>query len=964
MSDEEDFGDWDDSIQQEAIQLAAVTPARLQLQQRTLFGGMAQVQTSPGSASYALARNPLQQQRRGVVAEPPTHHQLDQEAIRTWVYPTNYPQRDYQFNMIQKALYSNLLIALPTGLGKTFIAAVVMYNWYRWAPASKLVFVAPTKPLVNQQIDACYQVCGIPARDMAEMTGGVDISRRRAAYAGRRVFFLTPQTLENDLRKGLIKAEDISCMVVDEAHHATGKYAYVECVRLIYEKHASVRILALTATPGKDVETVQAVVDALHISRIEIRSDTSIDIRAYVHGKDIETVLLDLPPELVEVQNHLVTVMRPMVGKLVSKGVGLSGEPTKLTRFTVKSACDRYRLQVDRSRGFAVASTEAALGALAAAMQMLNEHGLRPFATLLLDEADDGTYRSKIPGTVRADPNFKRMLAATKRLCDDPNYAGHPKLDYLSGILLNHFQQAAEAASLPGAPRADAEKETRAMVFTSLRVSADAILKMLRAQQPLIRATPFFGQGKGKSADEVGMTQKEQKEVIGKFKKGVYNVIVATSVGEEGLDIGEVDLIVCYDSSSSPARMLQRMGRTGRKREGQVFVLCLRGKEEMAFLKAKDAHRVMQKKIEQGVDLQLCADVRRIIPADVQPECRKRLLEVPKDDKPSDRDLKAVIKRKREKKTFAPPPQESVLGFVTAGSLGGGGGGNSSRPSSAAPSRRSRLQALDAKLWDFDSRPGAGLLTVAEQAELERRYATGQEPDNAGHPDEDTAPLDRTESVFRSTTELRRLTRTHDVPHGVRTRAVLELTRDTWRRESLGKMTARWRAIVDARDNAPSALDDTDLTSDPILQHTQTNAGCRLTQPSPLANVSSRSVLGNIPESDDDDGDLGFGGAEDGNSDQEPPNKRMRLSQLRREGVEDDNDDLPDVGTLLRSRAATVPIATAATAPRSNGRRAAATSRPSSNSAQSRPTGRQSANARTAGVTVRRSRIVDDDDDD
>jgi ATP-dependent DNA helicase MPH1 len=44
--------------------------------------------------------------------------------------------------------------------------------------------------------------------------------------------------------------------------------------------------------------------------------------------------------------------------------------------------------------------------------------------------------------------------------------------------------------------------------------------------------------------------------VIQKFKSGEFNVLVATCIGEEGLDIGDVDLIICYDTSSSPVRMV------------------------------------------------------------------------------------------------------------------------------------------------------------------------------------------------------------------------------------------------------------------------------------------------------------------------------------------------------------------------------------------------------------------------
>ena len=85
---------------------------------------------------------------------------FDYQAGEVYIYPTNYTIRDYQFNIVKKCLYKNTLVSLPTGLGKTFIAAVVMYNFYRWYPGMKVVFLAPTKPLVAQQIEACFKIMG------------------------------------------------------------------------------------------------------------------------------------------------------------------------------------------------------------------------------------------------------------------------------------------------------------------------------------------------------------------------------------------------------------------------------------------------------------------------------------------------------------------------------------------------------------------------------------------------------------------------------------------------------------------------------------------------------------------------------------------------------------------------------------------------------------------------------------
>lgn len=173
----------------------------------------------------------------------------DRLATEHWIYPLNQEKRDYQFNIVKRCLFDNTLVALPTGLGKTFIAGVVMLNCksihsslsctfvnftradYRWFPAGKVVFVAPTKPLVAQQIDACHRSCGIPGSDAAELTGEVSKALRHRAvsvsfsfvllrhlmlfqWEEKRVFYMTPQTLINDLSKENCDPTSIVLLVV------------------------------------------------------------------------------------------------------------------------------------------------------------------------------------------------------------------------------------------------------------------------------------------------------------------------------------------------------------------------------------------------------------------------------------------------------------------------------------------------------------------------------------------------------------------------------------------------------------------------------------------------------------------------------------------------------------------------------------------------------------------------------
>ncbi|KIO30803.1 hypothetical protein M407DRAFT_222426 [Tulasnella calospora MUT 4182] len=211
--------------------------------------------------------------------------QADAEAAQEWIYPLNHPKRDYQYNIVRNSLFENSLVALPTGLGKTFIAGVIMLNYYRWFPEGKVVFVAPTKPLVAQQIEACHHTCGIPRSDTVELTGHIPSSKREVHWRNKRVFFMTPQTLINDLRTGTCDVMDLVLLVVDEAHRATGGYAYSEVVRFLMAKNPHFRVLALSATPGGKPEAVQTVVDSLHISHIEIRNEDSLDLRQYIHKK-------------------------------------------------------------------------------------------------------------------------------------------------------------------------------------------------------------------------------------------------------------------------------------------------------------------------------------------------------------------------------------------------------------------------------------------------------------------------------------------------------------------------------------------------------------------------------------------------------------------------------------------------------------------------------------------------------
>ncbi|KAL9113351.1 MAG: hypothetical protein Q9227_002392 [Pyrenula ochraceoflavens] len=693
---------------------SAARTAPKSLRQTTLFGAPTDdVSQTPSSQKRSQSHKwPLVNNN-----EQPTHHKLHQDALSTWIYPTNVGSiRDYQFNIVQRGLYHNLLVALPTGLGKTFIAAAIMLNWFRWTVEAQLVFVAPTKPLVAQQIDACFNIVGIPRSQTSMLTGNVQPALRAEEWQTRRVFFMTPQTLVRDLKSGICDPKKIILLVVDEAHRATGAYAYVEIVKFLRRFNSSFRVLALTATPGSTVETVQNVIDGLDISRVEIRNEKSMDIRQYVHMRNIELELFDDSEEMSMALELFGNAVQPVLRILNSQNAYWGKDPTLLTAFGLVKARQQY-MQSDAGRKapngvkWMVNTIFNTLASLAHAIDLLKFHGVGPFYRYLKNFTTEKT--GKYDKQILDHDDFKTLMKRLRVWMDANDFVGHPKLSYLKTVVLNHFLDAGEGQ---GAANGRPPSNTRIMIFVHYRDSAEEVVRVLKQHEPMVRPHIFVGQATAKGSE--GMDQKTQLDIVDKFKKGTYNTIIATSIGEEGLDIGEIDLIVCYDSSSSPIRMLQRMGRTGRKRAGNIVLLLMRSKEEESYNKAKDNYEKMQQKIASGSEFHFHDDrSQRIVPKGIQPVVDKRDIEIPVENTQSD--LPEPKKRgrplKKPTKKFHMPDGVET-GFVQASVITGmnkGRGVGKTTPIKVPESETAMLPSLDKVL-----------LSTSEQSKLEQRYCT------------------------------------------------------------------------------------------------------------------------------------------------------------------------------------------------------------------------------------------------
>ncbi|KAF8559410.1 P-loop containing nucleoside triphosphate hydrolase protein [Imleria badia] len=557
---------------------------------------------------------------------PPMKLKVDMLEAKHWIYPLNQPKRDYQFNIVKHCLYENTLVALPTGLGKTFIAGVVMLNFYRWFPEGKVVFVAPTKPLVAQQIDACHQTCGIPGRDAVELTGNNPRAYRSRMWEEKRVFYMTPQTLINDLTTENCDPRDIILMVIDEAHKGTGDYAYAQVIRYLMAKNPHFRVLALTATPGSTPDAVQAIVDSLHISRIEIRDEGSLDLREYMHKKEVKQHIIKMTEDIVHFQQLLKTVMESVIKPLVSRGVMEPLDVVKMHPYRATAIIQRIAAQRNSPHLWAM-GTLSTISSMARAMSYLMEASVTMCLHSLQDlvrDKEGSDQKKKKASKLKSDPTLTKLLAELEAGHKRPGGFGmHPKMETLKTLLVQHFGQ----RSFDGDEEEGGANSTRAMVFVTYRECVDEIVEVLNQESPLLKATRFVGQGVDKQGKK-GFAQKEQLEVIRKFKAGEFNVLVSTSIGEEGLDIGEVDMIVCYDAQKTPIRMLQRVGRTGRKRDGYVHVLLAEIREELNWDKAHDTYGELQKCIVRGDQLELYGDVSRLLPDHLRPQVLEKRMEI------------------------------------------------------------------------------------------------------------------------------------------------------------------------------------------------------------------------------------------------------------------------------------------------------------------------------------------------
>jgi Fanconi anemia group M protein len=478
----------------------------------------------------------------------------------------NVTPRLYQETILATCVEKNCLVVLPTGMGKTMIALMLAAHRLRLFPNSKVLFLAPTRPLVEQHMSTFKQNTELEEGELVVFTGYVSPEKRAELWKSAKIIFSTPQGLENDIITNRIDLSEVSTLVLDEAHRATGDYAYTFVAQQYNKKARYPRILALTASPGSEVEKINEVCKNLFIEAVELRTDEDPDVRPYVQETTIRWVQLDFPEELKKVRYYLKQCYNSKLNELKNLGYV---DANKLAQGKVALLKLQGALHAEIARGDKSFEIMKSVSLLAEAMkaehavELIETQGVAPLNAYLERMFDEArTTKVKAVLNLASDANFKSAFVLTKQLVE--NNIEHPKQLQLKRIVAEEFAN---------------NEKVKIIIFNQYRESAKKIEETLNSITG-VKAKIFVGQAK---KNGIGLSQKEQKGMLEEFKNGQFNCLVATSVAEEGIDIPRVDLVVFYEPIPSGIRTIQRRGRTGRQDKGRVIVLMTKGTRDEGY---------------------------------------------------------------------------------------------------------------------------------------------------------------------------------------------------------------------------------------------------------------------------------------------------------------------------------------------------------------------------------------------
>ena len=498
-------------------------------------------------------------------------HYIDHPLIKSNAIEARLYQQVLAADVLKKG---NTMIVAPTALGKTIVATLVAADRLEKVKNSKILVLAPSKPLAIQHESTFKEFLTVPC---SSITGAVKTDERVKWWEESQIICATPQTVESDLLKGRYSLKDVSLVVFDECHHGVGSYSYVYLASRYVKESKFNLILGLTASPGSDKEKIKEVCDNLYIQSIVVKTEEDNDVRPYFNPVAIDWVRVKMSSELEKIKTHVDKALKIRLKGLKNMGVIRTVSVNKLD---ILKARGRVQSAIARSVNpkkecFQAISILSAVINIQHSQELIETQGVVTFNKYVARLRKKKTKAAK---SLIQDPNFGKAIYLAREA--EKHGLEHPKLKKVTDIIKKELGQNGQTKLQSDRYVKDADqKSSKIMVFTQYRDSLEMIHQKLEKEG--IKSAKFFGQA---SRDgEKGLTQKEQKEIIKAFKIGEYDVLLSTSVAEEGIDIPAVDLVILYEPVPSEVRMIQRRGRTGRKRSGRVKVLITNGTRDEGY---------------------------------------------------------------------------------------------------------------------------------------------------------------------------------------------------------------------------------------------------------------------------------------------------------------------------------------------------------------------------------------------
>ncbi|UYP48513.1 ATP-dependent RNA helicase SrmB [Candidatus Lokiarchaeum ossiferum] len=507
--------------------------------------------------------------------------------------------REYQIKISDRAFKENLMVVIPTGLGKTFIGTLTMLHFLTNPsyPNPTIIFLAPTRPLINQHYQSHIEILDTEKISLLQLTGQIKPTKRQEVFQLKigKILFMTPQTLRNDLENKLYTLSKVDLIIFDEAHRASGNYAYCSIADHYVKENIQGRIMALTASPGSSNKKQLEIMENLHISKnnIEFRDLKHAEVQQYTFDKEEIDIGVQMSPFMMKVHSSLVELKNHTVAGYMELLLNYdSSAPTNPNLYHLGFCADKMKSLpsalkkegVNERELRILISTNARLMKILKLINDLESQGLEVVLNTLekMYEKIQKGKASMADRFLSSEIQISQIYQALQiEKYQNPKLLEHPKIIQLRSILKSQFED---------------NSSSRILIFVKLRATIKSILKKIRSI-PHCRPQKFVGQA-SKKGDE-GLKQKDQIKLTNDFKSGKYNVLIATNVAEEGLDIAECNVVVFFDNSASVIQLIQRAGRTGRSGKGKVIYLYTIGtSDERNHLIAKRKKDQFKKKFE------------------------------------------------------------------------------------------------------------------------------------------------------------------------------------------------------------------------------------------------------------------------------------------------------------------------------------------------------------------------------